>query len=476
MAHDVPDSLQGVVLVVEDDPAHRELVMDELQDAGLEVRGAQDVASARKALSTGPVDLVLSDLRLPEADGLALLAHCQRLPLPPGFIMLTAFGTIPQAVEALKQGADDFLTKPVDLDHLVIRVRRALRNRQLQTEVQRYRALLQADDFHGLIGSSPPMQALYEQVRRMARASGPVLVTGESGTGKELVARAIHEESDRSGGPFVAINCAGIPGELMESELFGHAAGAFSGAREARRGLFAEAHGGTLLLDEIGEMPMAMQAKLLRLLQDGRVRPVGGNREIVTDVRVVAATHQDLESMIQARQFREDLFYRLETFRLQVPPLRDRGEDIDRLAARLLARFSTAMARDIRGISPEAMRCLRRHGFPGNVRELANLMERAVTFCRNDTIEVSDLPERLDPARADTSHAAALPAVWSDDEPMPTLAEVESRYIRWVLRRLDGNKRQASRVLGIGRRTLYRRLGESEEATIDNDMSTDSDI
>ncbi|SEQ29962.1 DNA-binding transcriptional response regulator, NtrC family, contains REC, AAA-type ATPase, and a Fis-type DNA-binding domains [Ectothiorhodospira magna] len=453
------------VLVVEDDPGHRELVMDELEDAGLQVQGAADAAAAQEILASIPVALVLSDLRLPGADGLALLAHCRRLPLPPAFIMLTAFGTIPQAVEALKLGADDFLTKPVDLDHLVIRVRRVLDNRRLQAEVLRYQALLQADDFHGMIGNSPPMQALYDQVRRLARASGPVLVTGESGTGKELVARAIHRESDRADGPFVAINCAGIPGELMESELFGHAAGAFSGARQARRGLFVEAHGGTLLLDEIGEMPLAMQAKLLRVLQDSRVRPVGGNREVDADVRVVAATHRDLGPMIQHQQFREDLFYRLETFCLRVPPLRERGEDIDRLAARLLARFSTAMDRDIRGISPEAMARLRQHDFPGNVRELANLMERAVTFCGGDTIEVHDLPERLDPPRIEPAPATAFTALWSDDDPIPTLAEVESRYIQWVLQRLQGNKRQAARLLGIGRRTLYRRLeGSSAQA------------
>ncbi|MBK1671825.1 sigma-54-dependent Fis family transcriptional regulator [Ectothiorhodospira shaposhnikovii] len=473
MPDDAATHLKGPVLVVEDDRAHRELVMDELRDAGLVVCGAEDVDGAKKRLSDGSIVLVISDLRLPGEDGLALLNHCQQLPLSPAFIMLTAFGTIPQAVEALKQGADDFLTKPVDLDHLVIRARRVLQNRQLQVEVQRYRELLQAEDFHGLIGNSPPMQALYEQIRRIARASGPVLVTGESGTGKELVARAIHEESDRSGGPFVAINCAGIPGELMESELFGHEAGAFSGAREARRGLFAEAHGGTLLLDEIGEMPMAMQAKLLRLLQDGRVRPVGGNREIVTDVRVVAATNRDLESMIRSRLFREDLFYRLETFRLQIPPLRDRGQDIDRLVARLLARFSTAMDRNIRGISPEALGCLRRYDFPGNVRELTNLMERAVTFCRGDTIEVGDLPERLNPVRADSAEGGKGLSVWNDDEPLPTLAEVESRYIHWVLKRLDGNKRQAARVLGIGRRTLYRRLGEADEAASDEDVLQD---
>ncbi|ANB01822.1 sigma-54 dependent transcriptional regulator [Ectothiorhodospira sp. BSL-9] len=460
------------ILVVEDDASHRDLVVEELKDAGLNVVAVGDAEAAREHLETGRISLVLSDLRLPGNDGQDLLIQSRRLPMPPSFIMLTAFGTIAQAVEALKQGADDFLTKPVDLDHLVISVRRALRTRRLQAEVARYRELLEADDFHGLIGSSPAMQTLYENVRRLARASGPVLVTGESGTGKELVARAIHAESDRAGGPFVAINCAGIPGELMESELFGHAAGAFSGAQQARRGLFAEAHGGTLLLDEIGEMPMAMQAKLLRLLQDGRVRPVGSNQEKETDVRVVAATNRDLGPMIAENCFREDLFYRLETFRLHVPPLRERGDDIERLAARFLARFGAAMDRPVEGITPEALRALRSYSFPGNVRELTNLIERAVTFCRGSEIQLADLPERLDAARTESGASAAATQLWSEEDThMPTLQEIEDRYIRWVLERLDGNKRQAAKVLGIGRRTLYRRLGDGSQDD-DTDMDT----
>ncbi|MFP4080586.1 MAG: sigma-54-dependent transcriptional regulator [Ectothiorhodospira sp.] len=460
---------QEKILVVEDDASHRDLVSEELQDAGWSVLSAGDVPTARGFLRDGEVALVLSDLRLPGEDGLELLEDCRQQPLPPAFIMLTAFGTIAQAVEALKQGADDFLTKPVDLDHLVIAVRRTLNNRRLQAEVAHFREMLQGDDFHGLIGSSPSMQALYTRIRQLAGAAGPVLVTGESGTGKELVARAIHNESPRASGPFVAINCAGIPGELMESELFGHVAGAFSGARQARRGLFEEAHGGTLLLDEIGEMPMPMQAKLLRLLQDGRVRPVGGNREVETDVRVVAATNRDLTPMIQEQAFREDLFYRLETFRLHVPPLRERGDDIERLAARFLARCGAAMDRRVDGISPEALRALRGYAFPGNVRELANLVERAVTFCRGQEIQLRDLPERLT-RRPRDGGGSAFPWSEEEDSPMPTLAEVEDRYIRWVLHRLEGNKRQAARVLGIGRRTLYRRLegegsqGEPEES------------
>ncbi|HSP01448.1 MAG TPA: sigma-54 dependent transcriptional regulator, partial [Thioalkalivibrio sp.] len=386
-----------------------------------------------------------------------LLARCRTMAAAPGFIIITAFGTIPQAVQALRQGADDFLTKPVDLDHLVLSVSRVLRTRALQAEVARYRSLLKADDFHGLIGASPPMLALFESIRRIARAPGPVLVTGESGTGKELVARALHAESERAEGPFVALNCAGIPSELLESELFGHAAGAFSGATSARKGLFAEAHGGSLLLDEIGEMPATMQAKLLRLLQDGRVRPVGSNKEQTADVRILAATNRDLEPMIRDGSFREDLYYRLETFQLSVPPLRERGEDVERLALAFLKRSAAAMGRDIRGITHEALGVLRRYDYPGNVRELASILERAVAFSRDEEIGGTDLPERM---LAGPSTARAADALWGDADSLPTLAQVEDRYIRHVLDRLEGNKQQAARVLGIGRRTLYRRLGE----------------
>lgn len=448
---------KATVLVVEDDPGHRALLRDELRDAGHRVSAVDDTEAALARLDTESFDLVLSDLRLPGASGLELLAHCRRLPAAPGFIIITAFGTIPQAVQALRQGADDFLTKPVDLDHLVLAVERVLKTRALQAEVARYRALLKAEDFHGLLGASPPMLTLFEAIRRIARAPGPVLVTGESGTGKELVARALHAESERARGPFVAINCAGIPMELLESELFGHAAGAFSGARHARKGLFAEAHGGSLLLDEIGEMPPTMQAKLLRLLQDGRVRPVGSNREERADVRVLAATNRDLEPMIRDGSFREDLFFRLETYHLTVPPLRERGEDVERLALAFLERSAAAMGRDIRGITPEALRCLRRYDYPGNVRELASILERAVTFCRGSEIGETDLPDRIVTGSA---AASGVDALWGEAHSLPSLAQVEDRYIRHVLERVAGNKRQAARVLGIGRRTLYRRLGE----------------
>ncbi len=445
------------ILVVEDDQALRELLADELADAGYEVTAAGDAQQALACQHAEACEVVISDLRLPGQDGLALLAAIRTAGLDCGFIMITGFGTVEQAVEALKQGADDFLTKPLKLDHLRLAVSRVLEHRRLRSEVTRYRALLVGDDFHGMLGRSEPMRRLFDIVRRVGAANGPVLILGESGTGKELVARAIHAESDRAGGPFVAINCAGIPAELIESELFGHASGAFTGARQSREGLFMAAQGGTLLLDEIGEMPMDMQAKLLRVLEDGTLRPVGDNRELRPDVRVLAATHRDLESQVREGGFREDLFFRLETFQVVVPPLRERGEDVELLAARLVARFGANRQPPVAGIAPSARALFQRYAFPGNVRELSNALERAVAFCQGDEITAADLPERLRRTGA-AAEPAPLSGLW-DDARLPTLEQVERRYIAHVLEALGGNKRRAAQVLGIGRRTLYRRLG-----------------
>jgi len=446
------------ILVVEDDSGLRELIREELEEAGYRVAEADCVATARRQLQAHPIALVVSDLRLPGEAGLALLEALDDAPLRPGFIVITAFGTIEQAVDALQRGADDFLTKPLNLDHLCLSVERTLERRALRRQVARYRSLLEAGDFHGIIGRSAPMRRLFEQIRRVARAAGPVLILGESGTGKELVARAVHAESDRRDGPFIEVNCAGIPPDLLESELFGHAAGAFTGANRARTGLFAAAEGGTLLLDEIGEMSAAMQSKLLRILQDGRVRPVGENREKQFDVRVVAATHRDLEAEIAADRFRADLFYRLETFSLPVPPLRKRGDDVELLAAHLLARHAAIAERPVEGIAPAALARLRAYPFPGNVRELANAIERAVVFCRGRQIELRDLPARIRGGER-TPGSDPLETLLSQEE-LPTLRELERRYVRHVLTQLDGNKRRAAQLLGIGRRTLYRYLEE----------------
>lgn len=381
---------------------------------------------------------------------------------PPAFIVITAFGSISQAVEALKAGADDFLTKPLDLEHFMIAVERSLELRRLRREVQQMRRWEETDHFHGLIGSSRPMRVLFDQVRQIADAQGPVLIVGESGVGKELVARAVHAEGARSDRPFRAVNCAGVPGELLESEFFGHKKGAFTGAQADRDGLFQDADGGTLLLDEVTEMPMALQAKLLRVLQEGTVRPVGGNREEPVDVRILASTNQDLEEAIEEGRFREDLFYRLETFTVRVPALRDRGDDLDELAGHFLKRYASQMDANVETFAPEALEHLHAYPFPGNVRELENAIERAVTFSSGKAIKAVDLPARVRSydGKAASSNGGGLSPLLSSVSELPSLDEIEQRYIVHVLDRVDGNKRRAARLLGISRRTLYRKLEE----------------
>jgi len=457
---ETPTVADARVLVVEDDAGHRELLQQELSDAGYPVTTATSAEDALALLGERSFALVVSDLRLPGADGFAVLQATRALVPAPGFIMLTGFGTIDQAVSALKAGADDFLTKPVDLEHLRLTAQRVLQTRQLRAEVQQYREVLGDRGFHGMLGRSPAMLRLFDLIRRIAPSDGSVLITGESGTGKELVARALHEESPRADGPFVALNCAGIPESLLESELLGHAAGAFSGARGARKGLFLEADGGTLFLDEIGEMPASMQTKLLRLLQDGQVRPVGANEEVATDVRIVAATHRDVTELMADGRFREDLFFRLETFRIEVPPLRERGEDIARLLDIFLRRHALERGLPVRRLEPDALRRLLGYRFPGNVRELAGLVERAATLAREAVIRLEDLPDRVRGDASVQDSAVAGPGGEDRrDEDWETLAELENRYIRQVLAFTEGNKQRAARILGIGRKTLYRKLG-----------------
>lgn len=451
--------IMAPILVVEDDAGLRELIREELEEAGHSILEAEQCAEAMRLVQQHNPALVISDLRLPGDDGLRLLEFCRKLSLPPAFIMITAFGTVEQAVDALKRGADDFLTKPLKLDHLSLTVKRSLERRELQRQVAAYREMVDGGDFQGMIGRSPPMRQLFEQIRQVARAQGPALILGESGVGKELVARALHRQSERHEGPFIAMNCAGIPAELLESELFGHSAGAFTGAGKPRKGLFAEAEGGTLLLDEVGEMPPQMQSKLLRILQDGSLRPVGENLERTIDVRIVAATNLDLEAEVEAGRFRADLFYRLETFALEVPPLRERGDDIDLLAAHFLSHYSAQAGVPIQGISIEALERLRLYPYPGNVRELSNAIERAVVFCRHGSLGIGDLPARIrnqenDLATTASTHSNPL----FDPQRPPPLRTVERRYVEHMLKHAGNNKRKAARLLGIGRRTLYRYL------------------
>ncbi len=451
-----------IILVVEDDRALAELLVEELEAEGYLARACSSAEEALERLAAQSPDLVVSDLQLPGKDGLALLEDLRALDARPAVLMISAYGTVDRAVAALKAGADNFLTKPLDMDHFLLSVERLLDNRRVHDQVRRYREALAEPDFHGLEGTSPAMQALIDRIQRIAQADGPVLISGESGTGKDLVARAIHAESARSDQPFLAVNCAGVPADLLESEFFGHAAGAFSGAEKARPGLFREADGGTLFLDEIGEMPIALQAKLLRALQDGRIRPVGADREHRVDVRLIAATNVDLPDKVASGEFREDLYYRLEAFQLSLPPLRERDDDLELLAMRFLARFAAARERPARRLSDRALAAMKRYPWPGNVRELRNAMERAVTFCDGEDVQPEHLPERVrKPSAAKTSSTAELPAAVLEGDMLPSLTQLRQRYVHYVLERVDGNKRRAAALLGVGRRTLYRWLEET---------------
>ncbi|MCH1923626.1 sigma-54 dependent transcriptional regulator [Shewanella sp. C32] len=440
------------ILLVEDDAALAELLCEELEAEGYQVQAVDSVEAAEPLLETHNIDLVISDLRLPGRNGITLLPVVKAMNNAPAMLLITAFGSVDQAVQALKAGADDFLTKPFDMDHCLLTVRRLLEHRQLKASVGGRR-------FHGMLGESAAMQSLFKSIEQVARADGPVLVLGESGTGKELVAKAIHQQSERKLGPFLAVNCAGIPSELLESEFFGHAAGAYTGAGKSRQGLLREAEGGTLLLDEIGEMPLALQAKLLRVLQEGTVRPVGSDKEVRVDVRIIAATHRDPEAMVAENDFREDLFFRLETFTLQVPPLRQRGDDIALLTRYFLTQQQQSGKTQARQLSQAAWQILLNYHFPGNVRELQNAMERAAVFCEGEEIKPEHLPQRLR-----QSQDSAVQSVFEglSSEALPPLVSLQQDYVHYVLEKTQGNKAHAAQILGVTRRTLYRWLEEAQ--------------
>jgi len=454
------------ILLVEDDASLRLLLAEELELDGYRVEVAATAREGQfKALEAVP-DLIVSDLRLPDEDGLSILRELQAAGHSVPFIIITAFGTVDQAVDALKAGADDFLTKPLSTDHLRLKIRRLLAQAAITSELARYKSRSSDDASLGLVGDSVAMKRLRTEIRQVARSHAAVLINGESGTGKELVARAIHQESERHAKPFLPVNCAGIPHELMESEFFGHEAGAFTGAKQARKGLFAEADGGTLLLDEIGEMPLALQAKLLRVLQEGTIKPVGADQEETVDVRIIAATHVDLLKAVEEGTFREDLYYRLETLALLVPPLRDRGDDVDILAMHFLREAALRHGRGFMRLSDVTSRTLMDYPFPGNVRELGSAIERAVTFCDGDVIQPEHLPARIRKRQAESPSAPPRPRA-DNLADWPTLETLQQSYVSDVMRAVDGNKRRAAQILGVNRRTLYRWLDAN--AGDDND-------
>ncbi|MGP9832952.1 sigma-54-dependent transcriptional regulator [Marinobacter sp. NSM] len=447
----------ATILLVEDDQSLGQLLAEELEMDGYTMLRAGTVDEARQQLRGQRPSLIVSDLRLPDGDGLQVLSFQQAEHPGIPFIVITAFGTVDQAVDALKAGADDFLTKPLSTDHLRLKIKRLLAQADINRQLAEIQASQNGGDNLGLVGDSSAMARLRTEIRQVARSQAAVLINGESGTGKELVARAVHQQSDRAGQAFLAVNCAGIPPDLMESEFFGHEAGAFTGARQGRKGLFAEASGGTLLLDEIGEMPLALQAKLLRVLQEGSIKPVGSDHEETVDVRILAATHVDLMRAAEQGEFREDLYYRLETLSLSIPPLRERGEDVELLAMHFLKEACRRHNRGFIKLSDVTLRVLRDYPFPGNVRELSSAIERAVTFCEGDTIQPEHLPERIRKRQGGSPQPLAAPGSVNLSE-WPTLEVLQQDYVRRVMAAVDGNKRRAAQILGINRRTLYRWL------------------
>ena len=443
------------VLLVDDDPNMCEMLAHDLETRGYAVEW---VTSARKALArfdgSENFAAVVSDLNIGDESGLELcrelVAHDPTLPV----VLITGFGSIEAAVRAIRLGAYDFITKPFEFDTLSLTLERAIKHRSLQQEVGRLKRQLAEGPprFGELLGKSQPMRELFRLLHRVADTTTTALITGESGVGKELVARALHQESRRKDAPFVAVNCGALPETLLESELFGHVKGAFTDARNDRAGVFREAAGGTLFLDEIGELPVALQPKLLRVLQERTVRPLGGNREIPVDVRIVCATNVDLREAVKQGKFREDLYYRLDVVHLQVPPLRQRGTDVLLLAENFLARLGEREGRPAPTLSPEVAERLLSYEWPGNVRELYNLLERIMALGVESAMRLQDLPERM------RQSTRALPPDAEEPATLLPLAEIEKRYILRVMAALKGNKRQAAETLGLDRSTLYRKL------------------
>ena len=447
------------VLVVDDEPGLRDMLAILFRREGLDITLCAGFAAGRDAAlnATEPYAVVLTDLLMPDGSGMDLLSIVRERSARTEVIVMTAHAGIETAIEAMKRGAYDFVTKPFATSELRALVHKALEKRELVSENERLRATLGRERGRELLGHSEPMRRIFDLVQRIAAARTTVLITGESGTGKERVARAIHDAGDRRDKPFLVINCGAIPEALIEAELFGHDKGAFTGAVSSRLGIFREAEGGTVLLDEIGELAPSLQVKLLRVLQERKVRGVGSSVEATVDVRVLAATNRNVEEDVRAGKFRQDLYYRLNVIRIEVPPLRERREDVRPLAEHFLARCASEQSKDAHALAPDALRALEGYAFPGNVRELENIVERAVALATGPTIGLGDLPREVSGAASQpTPSLVALPDEGCNlDE---VLGEVERRLLLQALERSGGVRTHAAKLLGVTFRTLRYRL------------------
>ncbi|HEX7232360.1 MAG TPA: sigma-54 dependent transcriptional regulator [Candidatus Binatia bacterium] len=450
-----PIGKDGRILVVDDDRAMCQLLIDLLREEGYETEVAYDGETALQKSRQSHFDLTITDLMMPKMRGIELVQRLREIDSNALVLLITAFGTIESAVEAMRAGAFHYVTKPFHNEEMLIQVKRALEQKRLEQELQRLRTEVKAHSrFQNIIGQSVAMQKILETVAQVSDLPANILIEGESGTGKELIARAIHANSSHASGPFVAVNCAAIPETLLESELFGYVRGAFTDARKDRSGLFREAHGGTLFLDEISELPITLQTKLLRVLEDKEVRPLGANQGEKVDARVLSASNRNLEELVRSDKFRRDLYYRLNVIRIELPPLRERGDDVPILLQHFVEKFAAGAKRQVDGIEPEALAALKNYDWPGNIRELEHAIERAVFLGTGSRIGLEDLPPNV--VANGQSSVVLAQAV----RRQLTLRDLEREYVAKVLEATNGNKTEAAKILGVDRTTLYRKLEE----------------
>ena len=442
------------ILVVDDDPVTLNMLQEFLEKNHFQVFLAQDADQAVQMVQKHSISLVLSDIRMEESDGLSLLTELKKRFPKIVMILMTGFGSMEGAIEAIQKGAFDYISKPFDLNKMLALVNKAVKHVQsLSQSTEEDIKISTLEPPRTLIGRSPKIVEVYKTVARATLSTSTVLIHGESGTGKELVARAIHENSNRKSKKFVAVNCGALTESLLESELFGHVKGAFTGAQADKKGLFEDSSGGTLFLDEIGDISQGLQVKLLRVLQEGEIKPVGSNEQIKVNVRIVAATHRDLSQLVEEGKFREDLFYRLKVIEIDIPPLRDRKEDIPELSQVFLAKYSAKLGKKLSSISKEAMTALMNYSWPGNVRELEHQIERAVALTSASVLAADDFDFTSETSRRAEHHAASA----AKETDSHSLEDMEKVHILRVLKEVDYNKSRASEVLGIDRATLYRK-------------------